>query len=260
MCRMSTILYALDRIESRFSFESAEKWMEDYKWFGVVVGIVYLLVVYSGHRWMRDRPAYNLRFQLAMWNAGLAAFSVLGLFHFLPPLFESIKKGGISYSVCFWPISVPSPFQLWVFLFVLSKVVELGDTAFIILRKTPLTFLHWYHHVTVILYCWNSLPTRSALGHWFASMNCFVHSIMYSYYLFKSSGYKVPSKIAPCITTLQLVQFALGLCFNILAFWVKSSGEECMLTNDTFYYGMLLYGSYGLLFLNFFYHRYVKKR
>lgn len=32
---------------------------------------------------------------------------------------------------------------LWAFLFVLSKIVELGDTAFLVLRKRPIIFLHW---------------------------------------------------------------------------------------------------------------------
>ena len=31
----------------------------------------------------------------------------------------------------------------WSSLFVLSKVPELGDTIFIVLRKQPLIFLHW---------------------------------------------------------------------------------------------------------------------
>jgi len=32
----------------------------------------------------------------------------------------------------------------WTWLFVLSKLPELGDTIFIVLRKQPLIFLHWW--------------------------------------------------------------------------------------------------------------------
>ena len=52
-------------------------------------------------------------------------------------------------------------------LFIYSKVPELVDTAFVVLRKKPLIFLHWYHHVTVLLYCWHSYYTLSSAGLYF---------------------------------------------------------------------------------------------
>ena len=33
--------------------------------------------------------------------------------------------------------------------FAISKLVEYGDTVFLVLRKRPVTFLHWFHHTTV---------------------------------------------------------------------------------------------------------------
>ena len=41
-------------------------------------------------------------------------------------------------------------------------------------------FLHWFHHVTVLLYCWHAYTaTPAATGLWFAAMNYTVHSVMY---------------------------------------------------------------------------------
>lgn len=42
------------------------------------------------------------------------------------------------------------------------QVPELVDTLFIVLRKKPLIFLHWYHHITVLLFCWHAFATLSA--------------------------------------------------------------------------------------------------
>jgi hypothetical protein len=49
----------------------------------------------------------------------------------------------------------------------LPQIPELGDTVFVVLRKKPLIFLHWYHHVTVLLYCWHSYASRSSAGLYF---------------------------------------------------------------------------------------------
>jgi hypothetical protein len=46
-------------------------------------------------------------------------------------------------------------------LFILSKFPELVDKFFIVARRRPLLFLHWYHHVAVLLYCWHSYATEA---------------------------------------------------------------------------------------------------
>jgi hypothetical protein len=41
--------------------------------------------------------------------------------------------------------------RLW--LFIISKVPETIDTLFIVLRRQQLIFLHWFHHASVLVYC-----------------------------------------------------------------------------------------------------------
>jgi hypothetical protein len=41
--------------------------------------------------------------------------------------------------------------RLW--LFIISKVPETIDTLFIVLRRQQLIFLHWFHHASVLIYC-----------------------------------------------------------------------------------------------------------
>ncbi len=75
-------------------------------------------------------------------------------------------------------------------LFCLSKIPELLDTVFLVLRKKPVIFLHWYHHIVTLLYCWWGWSSQTGSGGVFAYMNLFVHSIMYSYYGVMATGFR----------------------------------------------------------------------
>ena len=258
---MSVIPF-LGPIESRFAWKKAEIWIvNDYGKISVYVCTVYLILIFLGKRWMRDKPAFSLRRPLTMWNTGLAVFSIIGFLTEFPLLAENLINNGFYQSLCKDWVHYKrntAHASLWCFLFLLSKSVELGDTLFIILRKTPLNFLHWYHHITVFLYgAWFNSPSSPALTNWFGTTNYFVHSIMYSYYTLKAAGFKVPRIIAQTITILQLAQFVLGVVTTCAAYILKINGTSC----DSYYaflnVGLLIYGSYFILFLNFFFQRYV---
>lgn len=58
---------------------------------------------------------------------------------------------------------------------------ELLDTFFIVIHKKKLILLHWYHHVSVLLYCWHSYVYKAPLGILFCVMNYGVHSMYVRY-------------------------------------------------------------------------------
>ena len=253
-------------IENRFDWPRVRDWLTGYSAVSICVSAVYLALVYLGRRWMASRPAFDLRRLLVMWNSGLAVFSILGFSTVFPFLAENLFENGYRSSVCrAWLHGRPgsAPAQLWCLLFLLSKTVELGDTAFVVLRKTPLNFLHWYHHVTVYVYCgWFSssgTAGESAITFWFGTTNYFVHSVMYSYYTLKAAGVWVPRSVAKLVTILQLAQFVLGVVSIFTAFLQKASGIDCDAPYGFLYAGLVMYISYFILFLNFFRQRYLKK-
>lgn len=258
-----SFLSLLDPIESGFDEDSAVKWVSQHWTLSLYASAVYALLIHAGRWWMSDKPPWSLRTPMVMWNTGLAVFSSLGALTLLPSLSAALWENGITYSVCQRVVmgTAASQRNLWSFLFVLFKLIELGDTTFIVLRKTPLSFLHWYHHITVLLYCWGQYNSRASVGNWFITLNFIVHAIMYTYYAIRASGYRMTSTIMQTITALQMSQFLVGILANLLAYRHLTKGEECMVTKQVFYFGLALYGSYLLLFANFFYQRYcVKKR
>ncbi|KHJ97829.1 GNS1/SUR4 family protein [Oesophagostomum dentatum] len=147
----------------------------------------------------------------------------------------------------------------WTEQFAMSKVAELLDTAFIVLRKRPLLFLHWYHHVTVLIFTWHAYKDHTASGRWFIWMNYGVHALMYTYYALRALRIRLPKQIAMVVTVLQISQMVMGIYIGFTVYKMKSSGEQCQQTWENLGLCFLIYFTYFLLFCNFFYHAYLKK-
>lgn len=147
----------------------------------------------------------------------------------------------------------------WTWLFVLSKLPELGDTLFIVLRKQPLIFLHWYHHITVLIYTWFSYTEYTSSARWFIVMNYCVHSIMYSYYALRAMRFKPPRFISMVITSLQLLQMVVGCAINIWAhdFLTTAGRSSCHISPINIKLSIAMYFSYFVLFARFFYKSYM---
>uniref|UniRef100_A0A8C9NF10 Elongation of very long chain fatty acids protein n=1 Tax=Serinus canaria TaxID=9135 RepID=A0A8C9NF10_SERCA len=171
---------------------------------------------------MNKRAKFELRKPLVLWSLSLAVFSIFGAVRTGAYMLYILMTKGLKQSVCDQSFYIGPVSKFWAYAFVLSKAPELGDTIFIILRKQKLIFLHWYHHITVLLYSWYSYKDMVAGGGWFMTMNYGVHAVMYSYYALRAAGFRVSRKFAMFITLSQITQMLIGCVINYLVFsWMQ---------------------------------------
>lgn len=230
-----------------------ERWQLSF-----IYAFAYLLLIYLGQAYMKNKPKFDLRLCLAAWSGLLAIFSIFGAIRVLPELIYVIYRHGIKYSIC----NNSNAFGVvgfWTWAFCFSKLPELIDTVFIVLRKQPLIFLHWYHHASVLVYCWFSYQDYSSTGRWFCGLNYVVHGVMYSYYAFRALRFRIPRWISMIITLLQLTQMIVGCWINVKAWQYKQNGETCQVSDENLKVSLAMYGTYFLLFAQFFLGSYILK-
>jgi elongation of very long chain fatty acids protein 6 len=236
--------------------ESKKDWMRNSWHLSILYAFIYIVAVFLGQWYMKSRAKYDLRRALIAWNFVLAVFSFIGTVRIFPEFYHTIVHKGIDHSVCNNDYT-HGVSGCWAWLFILSKVPELIDTLFIILRKQELIFLHWYHHATVLIYCWYSCKDFTASGRWFVFMNYTVHACMYTYYGFRALRFKIPRWVNVAITSGQISQMIIGIFVNLTAYYKKKRGEECAVTDENIKWSFIMYFSYFLLFFHFFYNAYI---
>jgi len=199
------------------------------------------------------------------WNFALSSMSMLMMVGFVREVIFTLRKHGFSSWVCDGGIvwhSSPD-LILWSHLFCLSKFPELLDTAFLVWRGKHVIFLHWYHHITVMLYCWFVTQVEYPATQ-FASMNAFVHSLMYYYYARRAQG--VNPSFGRALTLIQLMQMVAGVLFSAM-FWVMNTrspscdGGKTVRERGLLFTGFAVTGgmylSYFVLFLIFYINRWM---
>jgi len=165
-------------------------------------------------------------------------------FHFMCHV-DSVEKPGIMI--------------FWTYMFALSKYLELFDTFWVLLKnpEKPVEFLHWWHHITVLLFTWYAVHWRFGIGYIFFIMNALVHSFMYYYYFLMSIGIK-PSW-AKLLTMGQILQMIIGTSLNIYWVYMYFNNIPCSCRKPTLllWSCAIMYGSYLWLFLDFFIRKYI---
>ncbi|XP_022916078.1 very long chain fatty acid elongase 7-like [Onthophagus taurus] len=184
----------------------------------VSILILYLyFVLYLGPKLMKNRKPFDLKNSLIAYNAYQVVFSLWLCSNVM------IFKEGIMYNIvssCSTSESFPYKLQVstaaWWYFF--SKIVELLDTVFFVLRKkqSQVTFLHVYHHSIMTFFSWcylKLLPAEQMI--FIGFLNTSVHIVMYSYYLIAALGPQYQKYLwwKKYMTWIQLGQFCIMLAY-----------------------------------------------
>ena len=222
---------------------------------------LYLMFVFYVPGLLEHRKALRLKHAFAAWNAALAVFSCIGTTRTAPYLYDAITAKGLDYTLCTHPKQwyMDGPVGLWMALFIYSKIPELLDTCFLVLQKKRVLFLGWFHHTTVLLYCWHAFHNVIATGLWFATMNYAVHTVMYAYYFATVFARSRPfaKAAAPFITCAQIAQMAVGSAVTARSGFLKLRDQTCHVDPSNIKLGLVMYGVYFVLFTMLFRDKYL---
>ena len=219
-----------------------------------LLSFLYLPMIYLGQKYMKNRKTVVVNNYLFTWNIFMSICSFIGTVISMPLLVSRLYDKGLQGYLCdiesYPNYSTPKYYkiQLVIFIYSTTKVFEWIDTIFLILKKRKIIFLHWFHHLFTMLYCWHSIyysVYTDGTGWLFSTMNLFVHSVMYLYYGLKSKIY-IPKYVSIFVTLLQTSQMFIGMYALILS-------TNCWRTLEYNLFGTLfgffIYSIYFILFI-----------
>ncbi|KAJ2847624.1 hypothetical protein IWW36_003759 [Coemansia brasiliensis] len=189
-------------------------------------------------------------------NTVLAVYSAWAFWGVFPAFVHKIATQGCHSGLCDIDGSLwNSVLFKHVYLFYVSKFYELIDTAIILVKGRPASFLQIYHHAGVILVMYFANYFSSPASIFIVWENAGVHTIMYTYYALTAIGINPPGK--QYLTKLQIGQFLFGQMFIFVYFGLS----KCMTpTQQTWLWIMAAYLIPLIyLFVQFFTKTYHKK-
>jgi len=220
---------------------------------GIVFG--YIFVVILGMQIMKHQKPFNLKPIIILHNAILVALSGYICVETLHQALFVLDYGFTFNAVDYTSKGLPLAKVFWLFYF--SKALEFFDTFIMVLRKKndQITFLHIYHHALTFGVWWIGMRFVAG-GEAYVSVvqNCFVHVVMYSYYLLSAIGFR-DVWWKRYLTQLQMTQFFINIIHVCVALYLDSPYPRWMGWAMLSYMASLL-----ILFGNFYIQAYLKKR
>ncbi|KAI8930044.1 ELO family [Entophlyctis helioformis] len=210
---------------------------------------IYFSTIIGLKIYMRDRPAFKMASVTAYHNMFLCLISLAMCVAGVVGTYHRATTRGIDEIFCTSDSeSMRGLLQYTMYMYYLSKFVELFDTVILVLKKKPVIFLHWYHHAIVMLMVWSWLQYDVAFATQGMIANTLIHVFMYYYYYASSLGRNVWYK--KYITTGQIVQFTLSFVLSMPYIYYHSK-KGCSGWN-AFVFSMAINGSFLALFIDFY--------
>jgi len=190
--------------------------------------LAYVVLVYAGMRFMKTRSPVEIRSLMVAYNFGMVALNGF----IVAELVRFAWLAGYSFRCAEVVAGDSPPAQRVVraaFLFWATKIVEFSDTFMFVARKkySQITFLHVFHHFAVPLSTWFGVKVvPGGHGAFFATVNSFVHVVMYTYYGIAALGPAYQGYLwwKPWMTRVQLLQFIALYLHSAQLFFDNSCG------------------------------------
>lgn len=225
----------------------------------LIIFCAYLCLVVWGPKWMERRAAWNLKPALFVYNAFQVGLSAYMVHEFAAAAYLSSYRltcQTVDYSDD--PLALRMAKACWWFFF--SKIIDLADTVFFVLRKkhNQLSFLHVYHHGSMIFNWWLGLKYAAGGQAFFnALLNSAVHVVMYSYYFLSTLGPWIQPYLwwKKYLTQLQLIQFVMIITHMLVGLY-----HQCDFPHILTYIVLIYCSTLIILFSNFYLQSYMRKR
>ena len=207
--------------------------------------ILYLLMVMLSRYLTHLFSPMSLRIPLVIHNVVCVMLSVYTAVQGSRGIFESPS---VYHTADGPPLVIHALRLYWI-----SKIFELTDTVFMVLRHKlkQMSFLHVFHHMSILLLADNAyhMAPWPPIG-LLMTLNSIVHIFMYTYYGLRAIRPLNEISWKKRITQLQIAQFLFGLLFAANGY-----------LNHGFCVYSMLYGL-GLLtlFTNYYYQAFIRKR
>lgn len=219
----------------------------------IIFSYVYFVKV-LGPQWMKGRKPFQIERTIVLYNILMVIFSAGfflygGSYSYLPPtgtfswICEPVNYGDDPETIKMISIG-------WWYL--LLKIAEFLDTIFFVMRKKfdHISALHVTHHSLVAWGVWIGMKFGAGGSNaFFPFINCFVHTIMYTYYCLAALGPGMRRYLwwKKYLTMLQMVQFVIAFIHAMIPFFYDC-GYQKFFSYAVMFHALLFWA----MFVNFY--------